>query len=180
MSGEPRIPPRTDILDRTPPGTLAINVRATIAHNPALARAVGALSNVILNEGATPRRQRELVILRAGWNCRSEYEFGQHTLLARRAGVTDDEVAAVTKPLDAHPWDDEDRCLLQMADELRETFTVTKDTWNRLTSRWSHPEIIEFLLAALCYMMISGFLNVTGVQLEAGVPSWPGGPGGAG
>jgi hypothetical protein len=27
--------------------------------------------------GALPPRVRELTILRTGWNCRSEYEFGQ-------------------------------------------------------------------------------------------------------
>lgn len=152
----------------------AVNVRATMAHHPGLARAFGGFANAVLNEARTPRRQRELVILRMGWNCQARYEFGQHTLYGLHHGVTSDEVSAVTRPLSQHPWSDEDRVFLQMTDDLYTDDCVSDATWAELTARWSTPEIMEFVMAALCYRVVSGFLNSCGVELDEGVPGWPG------
>ena len=151
----------------------AVNVRATMAHHPVLARAFGGFANAVLNECATPRRQRELVILRMGWNCQAQYEFGQHIMYGMAHGVTAEEVAAVTRPLSSHGWADDDRVLLQMADDLYTDDCVTDATWAELTARWSTPEVMELVMAALCYRVVSGFLNTCGVELDEGVPGWP-------
>lgn len=151
----------------------AVNVRATMAQHPGLAGAFGKFTNFVLNEADTPRRQRELVILRMGWNCQARYEFGQHTLYGLANGVTTEEVSAVTRPLSEHNWSDEDRVLLQMADDLHTDDCVSDATWAELVARWSTPEVMEFVMAALCYRVVSGFLNTCGVELDEGVPGWP-------
>ncbi|MDH4145936.1 MAG: carboxymuconolactone decarboxylase family protein [Acidimicrobiia bacterium] len=151
----------------------AVNVRATMAHHPVLNRAFGGFANAVLTECSTPRRQRELVILRMGWNCQAVYEFGQHTMYGMAHGVTAEEVAAVTRPLVMHPWADDDRVLLQMVDDLHADDCVSDATWSELSDRWSTPEIFEFVMAALCYRVVSGFLNTCGVELDDGVPGWP-------
>ena len=152
----------------------AVNVSATMALHPGLAKALGGLAGYVLNEAAVPRRQRELVILRMGWNCQARYEFGQHTLYGKANGVSDDEVVAVTRPLGCHPWSDEDRVLWQMTDDLYTDDCVSDATWAELTKRWDTPEIIEFVCSALTYRVVSGFLNTFGVELDDGVPGWPG------
>ncbi len=152
----------------------AVNVRATMALHPGLARALGGLAGFVLNDATTPRRQRELVILRMGWNCQARYEFGQHTLYGKAHGVSDAEVAAVTRPLRTHPWSDEDRVLLQMADDLYTDDCVSDATWAELSARFTVPEIMEFVTSALTYRVVSGFLNSFGVELDEGVPGWPG------
>ena len=152
----------------------AVNVIATMALHPGVAKALGGLAGFVLNEAATPRRQRELVILRMGWNCQSRYEFGQHTLYGKAFGVTDEEVVAVTGALRAHPWSDDDRVLLQMADDLYTDDCVSDATWAELSKRWKAPEIMEFVCSALTYRVVSGFLNSFGVELDEGVPGWPG------
>ena len=151
----------------------AVNVRATMAHHPELARAFGGFTGFVLNEASTPRRQRELVILRMGWNCQAEYEFGQHTLYGLANGVTDDEIGAVTRPLSQHSWSNEDRILLQMTDDLHADDCVSDATWADLTAHWTTQEIAEFVMAALCYRAVSGFLNSFGVERDDGVPGWP-------
>jgi 4-carboxymuconolactone decarboxylase len=151
----------------------AVNVRATMAHHPVLARAFGSFAGAVLNEARTPRRQRELVILRMGWNCQARYEFGQHTMYGLANGVSPQEVSAVTRPLSQHPWSDEDRVLLQMTDDLYADDCVSDATWGELEARWATPDIVEFLMAALCYRLVSGFLNSCGVELDEGVPGWP-------
>ena len=173
-----RVPPRDDAIATAREAMKgmphnAVNVRATMAHHPEIARGFGGFARAVLNEFNTPRRQRELVILRMGWNCQARYEFGQHTLFGLAYGVTDDEVSAVTRPLSEHAWSEEDRVLLQMTDDLYTDDCVSDATWDELTARWSTPEIMEFMMAALCYRVVSGFLNSCGVELDEGVPGWP-------
>ena len=43
-----------------------------------------------------------------------------------------------------------------------------------LATRWDDAELVELLLTAGFYRLVSGFLNSAGVQLDAGVPGWPG------
>jgi len=152
----------------------AVNVVATMGHHPQLAKALRGLTQLVLYEASVPRRQRELVILRMGWNCQARYEFGQHTLMARDNGVSEAEIHAVTRPLVSHAWGREDRVLLQMVDDLYTDDCVSDGTWEELASLWSTPEIMEFLTSALTYRVVSGFLNSFGVELDDGVPGWPG------
>lgn len=169
-----RVEPVADVVERARKKVMAANVRGTIAHHTGLYDALGPLFNVILKQGITPRRQRELVILRAGWNCQAIYEFGQHTIYGKEeGGLTDEEIFAVTRPLSLYEWSDEDRILLQMADDLRADFCVTDQTWEEMSERWSVSEIIELVTSVLCYMFLSGLLNTTGVELDPGVPGWP-------
>ena len=151
----------------------AVNVRATMAHHPELSRTFHGFASSVLSAEGTPRRQRELVILRMGWNCQAVYEFGQHTMYGMAHGVTKAEVSAVTRPLSEHPWNDQDRVLLQMTDDLYTDDCVSDATWAELTTHWSTPEVFEFLMSALCYRAVSGFLNSCGVELDEGVPGWP-------
>ncbi len=169
----PRVDPDPDVLAENR-GQQTANVRATLGLHPEFYRgAFGALSRFIGDETSTPHRQRELVILRTGWNCGSQYEFGQHTLFGRKAGLTDAEIVALTRPLTTFPWAEEDKLLLEMADELYTDCSVSDPTWVRLAARWSPKEVLEFVVLIGSYFMVSAILNTFGVQLDDGVPGWP-------
>ena len=179
---EPRIPPVTDpdpeqrqVLELTrvtaPDGSVA-NIFATLAHHPRLLKRFSQLGGSLLFRSLVPAREREIVILRVGWRCRSVYEFGQHTLIGRSAGLTDAEIATLaggdTSGMAAHEQD-----LVALADELCAEDRVSDATWARLASRWSDAELVELLVLAGFYRLVSGFLNSAGVQLDPGVPGWP-------
>jgi alkylhydroperoxidase family enzyme len=48
--------------------------------------------NHVLLKSTVPARKRELVFLRIGWLCESEYEWAQHIRIGKQSGLTDDEV----------------------------------------------------------------------------------------
>jgi alkylhydroperoxidase family enzyme len=152
----------------------AHNVRATLATNPIVAAGMAAMGRCLLQEGTIPPRARELVILRMGWNCQSRYEFGQHTLMARSLGVSDDEIELLTRPLVMGSWSAPERALLEMVDELHGDDCVSDQTWRELTTHFDEHDILEYMAATLFYRMVSGILNSCGVELDAGVPGWPG------
>jgi 4-carboxymuconolactone decarboxylase len=172
-AGKPRIAP----VEADPEGVLPLNIFRTLVKHPDLADRFNRFGGYLLLKGLVPARERELVILRVGWRCGSVYEFGQHTLMSRPAGITEDEIARIaTEAKDG--WADADWDLIVFADELCTTNTVSDQTWERLAARWSEEELIELLLLAGFYRLVSGFLNAVGVELDPGVPGWPGDPSG--
>lgn len=151
-----------------------INIFSTMAHNPTVLKRFTNYAGYFLNKGLIPPREREIVILRVGANCRAVYEFGQHTLIGRRVGLTDDEIRALTLDADAHPWSADDRALIDMSDELCADDCVGERTWSSLSSRWTPAELVELVMVAGTYRLVSGFLNTMGVELDDATPGWPG------
>jgi len=181
---QPRIEPidLDDVTDDELRATLAgavtldgrpLNIFGVLGHHPKLLKRFNLLGGFILNKGLIPERERELVILRVGWNARAVYEFGQHTIIGKRCGLTDDEIVALTKGPHDHPWSADDVALIALADDLHADDCVGNGTWLALTERWSEAELVELLIVAGFYRLVSGFLNSAGVPLDAGVPGFP-------
>jgi 4-carboxymuconolactone decarboxylase len=156
----------------------AVNVTATMAHNRTMSKAIGAIAQTVLFGGELPRRQVELAVLRMGWNCASVYEFGQHTLFGRDAGLSDAEIYATTRPIGEGGWTPADAAILQLVDDLYADDCVTDATWAEATNHFSTADVVHLITAAGCYRLVSGFLNSAGVQLDDGVPGWPAAPAG--
>jgi 4-carboxymuconolactone decarboxylase len=154
----------------------AVNVTATMAHNRTMSKAIGTFAQTILFDGDLPRRQVELAVLRMGWNCQAVYEFGQHTLFGRHAGLSETEIYFTTRPITQGGWADDDRVILQLVDDMYADDCVSDSTWAAATQQFSNADIVHLIAAAGCYRLVSGFLNSAGVQLDDGVPGWPTAP----
>ena len=155
----------------------AANVVATLSHNRTIRDAVNAMSQVVLFGGELPRRQVEIAVLRMGWNCQSVYEFGQHTLFGRDAGLSDEEIYLTTRPITEGNWPPPEAAILQLVDDLYADDCVADSTWAEASRHFSHHDLIHLIATAGCYRLVSGFLNSTGVELDEGVPGWPTAPG---
>ncbi len=148
-----------------------LNIFFTMAHHPWLLKKFLSLGGQLLNRGTVPDREREIVILRVGWNCQAEYEFGQHISIGLEAGLTQEEVSGITGV--PHDWSDEDAMLIKMADELCADHCVSDPTYAALAQRWDDIALIELVTCVGYYQMVSGFLNTFGVALDDGVPGFP-------
>lgn len=151
-----------------------LNIFLTLAKNPPLFEVFTKFGSHLLFKGEVPSREREIVILRVGWRSQSEYEFGQHTVIGKHAGLTDDEVTRLARA-DLDGWSGADAALVRMADELCEDNVVTDDTWRALSEHWSEAQLLELLMLAGYYRLVSGVLNSAGVALEPTTPGWPDG-----
>jgi alkylhydroperoxidase family enzyme len=150
-----------------------LNIFATLAHHPGLLRRWLVFGAHVLGKSTLPPRERELAILRVGWLCRSEYEFGQHTRIGRAVGLTDAEIRRATEGSGASGWSDRDRCLLKATDELVRDHFVTDATWTTLEQTLELRQILDLLFTVGQYVMVSMVLNTLGVQLEAGAEGFP-------
>src|SRR3954468_23996337 len=72
----------TELLDGLGAGmSQALNIFTTLAHHPRLLKKWSEFGGILLYRGELDARLREIVILRTGWLCKSEYEFGQHRVI---------------------------------------------------------------------------------------------------
>jgi 4-carboxymuconolactone decarboxylase len=181
---EPRIPPlppaqrddRTEELLRSlraDPDGPDLNIFATLARHPRLLKRWSAFGGTLLYSGELPGRERELLILRTGWNCRAGYEWGQHVPIALDAGVTEDEVQRVPAGPDDAGWSEQDAVLLRAADELHRDARIGDGTWASLAATWSEMQLIEVCMVVGQYHLVAFTVNSLGVEREDGVQDLP-------
>jgi 4-carboxymuconolactone decarboxylase len=152
----------------------SLNIFRTLAHHPKLLKRWLVFGNHVLAKSTLPERERELVILRTGWRCGSAYEFGQHTVIGERSGLATDEIRALTEDPEAHDWSAADRALIDAADELHDDQCISDGTWAALAETWSDQQLLDLVFAVGQYTLVSMALNSCGVQLDDGVPGFPG------
>ncbi|HEY4396698.1 MAG TPA: carboxymuconolactone decarboxylase family protein [Acidimicrobiia bacterium] len=180
----PRIPPLVDeemdeetrvLLDEVRlPNAEAVNIFATLVRHPGLFRRWMPFAGKLL-AGKLPARDREILILRTAWRCRSSYEWGQHVRLAKAAKISDEEIDRIVAGPDAPGWAPFDRSLLTAADELHDESCITDATWSALAARYDERQMIELPMLVGQYHMLAFALNSLGVQREPGVPGLPDG-----
>ncbi|MDT9592476.1 carboxymuconolactone decarboxylase family protein [Nocardioides zeae] len=121
--------------------------------------------------GRLPRRDTELVILRVAAVRRSAYERAQHERLARRAGLTSDEITAVaaSDPLAGEPgqrWSARQRLLLEATDELLETDDLGDTTWSAVQAELGDRCAVELVLLVTHYRMLATTLATLRVPVD--------------
>jgi alkylhydroperoxidase family enzyme len=144
------------------PGREAPATMAVLAYQPALLSPFLGWAAALALTGVLPKRDHELLALRAAHNCGSRFEWVEHAEYARQAGVSDAEIDAVAGSLDA--WTGTDRALLAAADELHTTSTVADDTWSALAAHYDRAALVEILMVVGQYTMLSMLANAAGIE----------------
>ena len=99
-----RLPPLPQPLDpilaemfakRRAQGGDIINLQIATGHAPQFARAASAMAFTIRFDAQTPRRLRELIIMRTAQIVGSTYEINQHVPLMKMCGYSDAQIAAL-------------------------------------------------------------------------------------
>ncbi len=162
-----------ELLDPQGEGGPVLNLYATLAHNPVFYRPRAVQSAYIRLGTTLSPRAREILILRIGWLCGSEYEWSQHVRAARRIGMSDEEIRRIAEGADAPGWDPFEAALIRATDELHRTDTISDATWRVLSDRYDVPELIDVVITVAGYRMVSIALNSLGTQLEPDRPRFP-------
>lgn len=145
------------------------NIFRTLAHGPRPLRRFGYWAGYVLGRhNSLPPRERELVILRVGFLCKAGYEWAQHVVIGRDAGLTDAEIERIKAGPDADGWSAGDAALLRAADELVGDHFVTDATWAALTADagLDDRQRMDVVFTTGQYTQVSMMLNSFGVQLD--------------
>lgn len=150
-----------------------LNIFGTLAHHPKLLKRWLVFGNHVLGKSTLSARDREFLILRAGWNCRSPYEWGQHVVIARAEGVTDDEITQIAQGPDAPGWSPRDSALLRAADELHADQCIGEATYAALAEHYETRQLIDIVFTVGQYHLVSSALNTFGVERDDDVTGVP-------
>ncbi len=149
-------------------GTDILNIFRTLVRAPkALVRFNAWGGYVLSRRNDLPAREREIVILRTGFLCKSGYEFTQHTRIGLQAGLTEAEIANIKIGANAG-WSAADAALIRAADELHHDQFITDATWRELAKHFSEKQCMDVVFTTGQYTQVSMMLNTFGVQLDAG------------
>lgn len=182
----PRIPPLPEgewpdglrrVLEARPQGLEGRlgdnNIFATLARHEDLFRVWLRFGGFLLAEGVLSPRERELLILRTGWNCGSPYEWGQHVRIAAAIGMDRGEIMRVAEGPQADGWAPRDMALLRAADELHGHAKISPGTWSELADTHDEAGLIEIAMLVGHYHLVAYALNSLEVELDDGLEGLP-------
>jgi alkylhydroperoxidase family enzyme len=112
------------------------------------------------------------LILRIGYLCQAGYEWGQHVVIARRAGMSDAEIGACQTGPETLGLSAKDAMLLRAVDELHADAHVSDSTWAGLAAHFDTQQMMDIVFTVGQYNLVSMALNSFGVQLDEGLPGW--------
>ena len=131
------------------------------------------LGNHVRGKSTLAAGDRELLVLRTGWNRRAPYEWGQHVAIARAIGITDDEITRISVGPDADGWSDSDAVLLRAADELHEEQTLSDATYAALAERYDVQNLLDLVFTVGQYHVVSMALNAFRAERDDNVTGVP-------
>jgi AhpD family alkylhydroperoxidase len=141
------------------------NALSTFANHPALATAFLRFNVHLLYSSTLPPRIRELAILRVAHRRDCAYEWAHHVTLAKKEGISDDEIAAVRR---GEAADEFERAVLTGVDELDEKSQLSDHTWAALGERLDDRQRMDYVFTVGGYTLLAMAFNTFGVQLEQG------------
>ena len=115
-------------------------------------------------------RDRELAILRVGWLSQAPMEWGSHVKIAKRNGVSAQEIAQVIEGSSAAGWSKRDRAIVRAVEELHFDSMVGDATWGDLQEFYNDRKLIELVILVGQYKTVAYYQNSLRLPLPEGNP----------
>lgn len=117
------------------------------------------LGKRFLSDGEMSIRDRELAILRIGWLSQAPFEWGAHVVIAKRNGISGEEIERVIEGSSASGWSDHDRAIVRAMEELHFDSMITDETWATLAESYNDKQLIELTILAGQYKTVAYLQN---------------------
>ncbi len=154
-------------------GGSVYNIFTTLAHNEkALEKWAVDFAAYVL-DSSLPPREREILILRTGWLCYAEYEFGQHLFVGKIYGLTDSDILNIIEGADAEGLSEADAVLIKAVDEIYTDSVISDDTWESLKETYDDEQLMDIVIAISEYFIVSLIANSLGVELDETLTGFP-------
>ena len=142
-----------------------VNLYRALGNHPALAAAWTEFANSIRHDSRTPRKLREIMILRTAQIARSHYEWAQHLKMARKAGVTEAQIDELELWRESKHFDARERAALALTEGVMAS-DVTDEVYAEAAKHFGHAEYVELCLTAAFYAMVSRMLDAMRVDFD--------------
>jgi alkylhydroperoxidase family enzyme len=147
--------PRHPMPRQDPGRPKGLNALGMLAQHPELARAYNTLNGHVLFGSMLSPRQRELLVLRVAALRDAIYEWKQHVIQGRDAGLRDDEISRIADGPDAGPWPPLDRAMLRAVDELVRDADLSDETWAALAAGLDTRQLMDLVFTVGAYDLLA-------------------------
>jgi 4-carboxymuconolactone decarboxylase len=142
------------------------NAQAIMANHPELVTAWVGYNKFIARDLELADSLREIAILRIAWNLQAGYEWYQHRLIGRRAGLSAAQLAAISEAPDSPIWSDEERWIIRCADEMHARSEASEETITALLAHFGPRQLLEILWTIGTYGMLGWIFNSLHIPIE--------------
>jgi alkylhydroperoxidase family enzyme len=150
---------------KTPVG----NIFRMLAHTPNLLRRFLALGGELRNGTALDPKLRELALMTVGRLTGAEYEFTHHWNLARRVGVSREQLEHLADFETSSLFNEQERIVMRYAFEATMNVKVSDATFEALRKSLDTRRLMEVVQNVAFYNMVVRVLVPLGVEVEPGV-----------
>lgn len=151
-------------------GAPGVNLYRALGNAPRLLEAWIDFAWALREHCDTPRRLRELVILRTAQCMLSQYEWTQHRLMAAEAGVDEHQVAELSMWRTSPAFSEAERAALALTDALVDGYVP--DQVNATLDEHFDPQArVELTLTAAFYCAVPRLLDALRVPIEESTPT---------
>jgi alkylhydroperoxidase family enzyme len=144
----------------------ALNVYATLMRNPDMTMGIMMSFRQLSSTLSLPERDRDILILRTAWLCYCDYVWGQHVLMGKNAGLSEEEINLIKEGAGPERWDPFNALLVRAVDEIYSDAFITDQTWKKLNEKYNEEQIMDLIFLVGQYNALAMFLNSFGVPLE--------------
>ena len=146
-------------------GGKPVNLYRALANSPDLLAAWIEFAWSVRQKPASPRRLRELMIVRGATLMSCGYELAHHRLMARRSGVSEEELGALDGWRESSFFSPPERAALAFMEAMVEG-SVPDAVNGELARHFDASERVELALTAGLYCMVPRVLDALRVPLE--------------
>lgn len=126
------------------------------------------VAKMFLSDGEMSIRDRELAVLRIGWLSQAPFEWGAHVKIAKRNGVTEEEIERIIEGSSAPGWTKHDRAIIRAMEELHFDSMISNETWADLQEFYNDRKLIELVILAGQYKTVAYYQNALRLPLAEG------------
>lgn len=119
-----------------------------------------------LSDGEMSVRDRELAILRIGWLSQAPFEWASHVMIAKRHGITTEEIEQVIVGSSSAIWNDHDRAIVRAMEEIHFDSMISDESWDTLAKSYSDKELMELIILAGQYKTVAYLQNSLRLRLS--------------
>ena len=124
------------------------NMFRVMAHRPEIFSTMQAHFAAILNTGTVPVKLKELIIVRTSQLNQTPYCLASHTILARKLGWTDNQLANLNEWARRDDFTPAEKAAIRLAETVtRDAHAVSDKQFAELRTHYSEGEIVELLCA---------------------------------
>ncbi|TAM56309.1 carboxymuconolactone decarboxylase family protein [bacterium] len=143
-----------------------LNLYRALANQPEALRSFMVMSRHVRDESSLPGDLRELGILAVAHTLDVPYERMHHEPAARRAGVSEEQIAALPRWRESGAFDPAQRAVLAYAESVARHHAVDAATFDALREHLSREQLVDLAVTIAWYHFCAALIGPLEIDLE--------------